>query len=87
MPASSTKCFAQRGHAALPPGLKLALDPLLALITEMTLKIKQYDREIQRLTQTEHAETQAMTTIHGVGHITALTPVLTLGDQSRFGRS
>src|SRR5580692_5229369 len=87
MPASSTKCFAQRGHAALPPGLKLALDPILAQIAEMTLKIKQYDREIQRLTQTENAETQAMMTIHGVGHITALTFVLTLGDKTRFDRS
>ncbi len=78
MPASSSRCFAQRGHAAMPPGLKLALDPILAQIAEMTLKIKQYDRDIQRLTQTEYAETQAMMKIHGVGHITALTFVLTL---------
>src|SRR6202000_1407342 len=42
---------------------------------------------IQRLTQTEYAETQAMMTIHGIGHITALTFVLTLGDKIRFGRS
>jgi transposase len=87
MPASSTKCFAQRGQAAMPPGLKLALDPILSQIAEMTLKIKQYDRDIQRLTQTEYAETQAMMTIHGVGHITALTFVLTLGDKSRFRSS
>jgi transposase len=59
MPASSTKCFAQRGHAAMPPGLRLALGPILAQIAEMTLKIKQYDRDIQRLTQTEYVETQA----------------------------
>jgi len=87
MPASSTKCFAQRGQAAMPPGLKLALGPILAQIAEMTLKIKQYDREIQRMTQTEYAETQPLLTIHGVGHITALTFVLTLGDKERFGRS
>src|SRR6202522_209089 len=87
MPASSTRCFAQRGHAAMPPGLKLALGPILTQIAEMTLKIKQYDREIQRMTQTEYAETQPMMTIHGVGHITALTFVLTLGDKTRFARS
>lgn len=86
MPASSTKCFAQRGQAAVPPGLKLALGPVLEQIAEMTLKIKQYDREIQRMTQTEYAETQPLLTIHGVGHITALTFVLTLGDKERFGR-
>jgi transposase len=87
MPASSTRCFAQRGHAAMPPGLKLALGPVLEQIAAMTLKIKQYDREIQRMTQIEYAETQPLLTIHGVGHITALTFVLTLGDKERFGRS
>jgi transposase len=61
MPASSTACFAQRGQAAMPPGLKLALGPILTQIAEMTLKIKQYDKDIQRLTQTEYVETQAMT--------------------------
>ncbi len=42
----------------MPPGLMLALGPILTQIAEMTLKIKQYDREIQRLTRTEYAETQ-----------------------------
>jgi transposase len=51
MPASSTKCFAQRGQAAMPPGLKLALGPVLEQIAEMTLKIKHYDRLIQQLTR------------------------------------
>jgi transposase len=87
MPAPSTRCFTQRGQAVMPPGLKLALDPVLEQIAEMTIKIKQYDREIQRMTQTEYAETQPLLTIQGVGHITALTFVLTLGDKQRFGRS
>jgi len=34
----------------------------------MTLKIKQYDKDIQRLTQIDYHETQAMMTIHGIGH-------------------
>jgi transposase len=87
MPASSTKCFAQRGQAAMPPGLKLALGPVLEQIAEMTLKIKHYDRLIQQLTQREYPETQALLKVRGVGHITALTFVLTLGNKERFGRS
>ena len=63
----------------MSPGLKLALGPILTQIAEMTLKIKQYDREIQRMTQTEYAETQLLLTIQGVGQITAMTFVLTLG--------
>jgi hypothetical protein len=37
-----------------------ALGSVLQQIAEMTLKIKQYDRQIQLLTQTEYPETQAL---------------------------
>jgi transposase len=53
----------------------------------MTVKIKQYDREIQRLTETAYPETQALIKIYGVGHLTALTFVLTLGNKQRFQHS
>ena len=49
MPASSTGCFAKRSLAVMPPGLRQALRPVLEQIAEMTLKIKQYDRQIQQL--------------------------------------
>jgi transposase len=55
MPASSTRCFAGRSLAVMPPGLAHALGPVLEQIAEMTLKIKQYDRQIQQLGQTEYA--------------------------------
>ena len=54
---STTPCFAQRSMAAMPPGLGQALGPALQQIIEMTLKIKQYDRQIQQLGQTEYPET------------------------------
>jgi len=53
----------------------------------MTTKIKQYDRQIRQLTETEYVETQALLKVYGVGPITALTYVLTLGDKQRFQRS
>jgi transposase len=87
MPASSTRCFAKRSLAVMPPGLAQALDPVLEQIAAMTLKIKQYDRQIQQLNQTDYPETQALLKIHGVGHITALTFILTLGNKERFERS
>jgi transposase len=87
MPASATPCFAQRSMAAMPPGLGQALSPILEQIAEMTLKIKQYDRQIQMLGQTEYPETQALLKVHGVGHLTALTFALTLGSEERFERS
>jgi transposase len=53
----------------------------------MTVKIKHYDRLIKRLTETEYTETQALIKVYGVGQLTALTYVLTLGSKERFQRS
>jgi hypothetical protein len=71
MPASSTRCFAKRSLAVMPPGLAQALGPVLEQIATMTMKIKQYDRQIQELGQAKYPETQALLKVHGVGHITA----------------
>jgi Transposase/Transposase IS116/IS110/IS902 family len=87
LPASSTLCFAKRCEAVLPSGLAQALGPVLEQIAEMTVKIKHYDRAIQRLTETEYPETQALIKVYGVGQLTALTYVLTLGSKERFQRS
>lgn len=87
MPASTTGCFAKRSLAVMPPGLATALGPVLQQIAEMTLKIKHYDQQIRLLTQTEYPEAQTLLTVQGVGPITALTFVLTLGSKERFGRS
>ena len=87
LPASSTLCFAKRCMAVLPPGLVEALGPVLEQIADMTVKIKAYDRAIKRLTETEYPETQALIRVYGVGHLTALTYVLTLGSKERFQRS
>jgi transposase len=87
MPASSTRCFAKRSLAVMPLGLAQALGPVLVQIAEMIAKIKQYDRQIQQVGQTEYPETQALLKVHGVGHITALTYVLTLGSKEPFQQS
>ena len=84
LPASSTLCFAKRCMAVLPPGLAQALGPVLQQIAAMTVKIKQYDRTIKGLTETEYPETQALIQVYGVGQLTALTYVLTLGSKERF---
>jgi transposase len=87
LPASSTLTFAKRCVSVLPPGLARALGPLLHQIADMTVKIKEYDRAIKQLTETEYPETQALIKVYGVGHLTALTFILTLGNKQRFQRS
>jgi transposase len=78
-------CEAVRGSNA--PGLVQALGPVLDQIASLTMKIKHYDRLVKRLTETEYPETQALIKVYGVGQITALTYVLTLGSKQRFQRS
>lgn len=41
----------------MPAGLAQALNPVLEQIAEMTIKIKQYARQIRQLTQTQYPET------------------------------
>jgi transposase len=84
---NSVRGLAKPCLAILPTGLAQALGPLLQQIADMTVKIKQYDREIQKLTETAYPETQALIKVYGVGHLTALTFVLTLGNKQRFQRS
>jgi transposase len=48
LPASSTRCFAKRSLAVMPPGLAQALGPVLQQIAEMTIKIKQYEVQIKK---------------------------------------
>ena len=87
LPASSTLCFAKRCMEVLPPGLVQALGPVLEQIAALTLKIHHYDRLVKKLTKTEYVETQALIKVYGVGPLTALTYVLTLGNKQRFQRS
>jgi transposase len=60
---------------------------VLEQIAAMTIKIKHYDRQIQELDQVKYPETQALLKVHGVGHLTALTFVLTLGSKEHFKQS
>ncbi len=76
---------AMRGRAAARSGS--GAWPGLEQIAEMTVKIKHYDRAIKRLTEAEYPETQALIKVYGVGQLTALTYVLTLGSKERFQRS
>jgi transposase len=85
-PASSILCFAKRCMAALPPDLAQALGPVLEQIAEMTKKIKQLRPTHQAAYGDRYPESQALIQVYGVGQLTALTYVLTLGNKERFQR-
>lgn len=86
LPGCSAQSFARKVPAALPATLKAALEPLLAVIADLSERIRGFDRDVEAWAQ-RFPVTQRLRQIRGVGALTALTFVLTLDDPHRFARS
>jgi len=86
LPGCSAKSFARKVPEALPSALKAALEPLLAVIADLSERIRVFDRDVEAWAQ-RFPVTQRLRQIRGVGALTALTFVLTLDDPHRFARS
>jgi transposase len=71
----------------LPEEICGFLKPLLNLITEMSDRIKSYDKEVRRIAKTDHPETAVLQQVGGVGDLTSLAYVLTIEDRERFRKS
>jgi transposase len=83
----STESFARKVSTELPIALRPALEPILDTIQEMSVRIRCYQQEIERLADEVYPETKPLRRIKGVGALTALTFVLTLEDPKRFHKS
>lgn len=86
LPPALTLTFGARSLASLPQMLKPALQVLLAEIDQLSQRIKDYDQQIAGLAN-QHEEVVRLASIPGVGAITALAFVLTLGNAARFAHS
>jgi len=86
----NTNYFAKKARtelAEIAPELLEMVGPTLEMIELATAKIKELDKRIEELGQTKYPETLRLRKIAGVGPITALTFVLTIGDPERFASS
>jgi transposase len=86
LPGCSAQSFARKVSEALPAALKAALEPLLAVIADLSERIGVFNRDVEAWAQ-RFPVTQRLRQIRGVGALTALTFVLTLDDPHRFARS
>lgn len=86
LPPAITPTFGARALAVVPEILKSALTVLLAQIDAVSASMKSYDKQIAALAS-QHEEVARLTTIPGVGALTALAFVLTLGRAERFAHS
>lgn len=84
----STDAFSSQASDVIPEVLCPALKPLLSTLEELTTKIREYDKQIEGLCKGKYrTEADCVCQVNGVGPITALTFILTLGDHTRFRKS
>lgn len=85
------KCSADSFHRAvdglISPTLQPALKPLLELIASLTAQIRRYDGTIEALAQERYPQTALLRQVDGVGPVTSVAYVLTLGEVQRFTQS
>ncbi len=87
LPGGDAEYFPQKSWKAVPAGLRAALQPLYAALQEITAQIGKLDRQIERLSKQQYPETQMLRSVPGIGPVTALTYVLTVGEKTRFAKS
>ena len=87
LPASSGHSFHKVAKLHLPESMRSALDPIVATIEQLTIKIHLYDRDVEQLVQTRYPEAKGLMQVGGVGPLIATTFVLVLEDFRRFATS
>jgi transposase len=82
----STESFAEKAVEHVPESLRPALGPMLEMIRTVTGQIKAYETWVKEAVK-RYPQTEALRQISGVGELTSLAFVLTVGDPSRFAKS
>lgn len=87
VPSGDARCVAERA-AALPlsPELARALAPLVAVLEAVNHQLRVLDRRLEALTRSDAAVAR-LTTVPGIGPVTASAFVATVDDVRRFHRA
>ena len=85
--ACSAEAFHGRLLEEMPVELMPALEPVMKSIEELTIRIRHYDKLLEKLCADKYPETEGLRAISGVGPVTALAFVLTIEECSRFDKS
>ena len=71
----------------MPEILLPALEPVISVISALSLRIQELDQKIEALACDTYPETALLSQVPGVGRLTALAYVLTVEDPTRFRRA
>jgi transposase len=87
LPGCVSGSFAERCRGLLPEKLRVVITPLLDQIASLSKQIAAFDHEVEKLAYAKYPETAPLLSVTGVGTLTAVSFVLTLGDKERFRHS
>jgi transposase len=87
LPACDADSMGMEQMVDLPAWLQKTLKPLMEQVESLTARIKECDGEIEQIARIEYPETYVLRQVSGVGHLIALTFVLTVEDRERFQKS
>jgi transposase len=82
----SSESFHKNALVDVPADCLPVVQPLLAVLAQVTEQIKAMERDLVQRSKTDYPVTQRLQQISGVGPLTALCFVLKIGDPQRFGR-
>ena len=83
----SANSFAKQSRLQVPNVLKDILLPVLDQIASLTEQIRGFDQRIEQMAESKYPETKVLRGVNGVGTLTAMSFVLTVGDAKRFRKS
>ena len=83
----SAEAFPVRLLEEMPAELRPALEPVMKSIEDLTVRIRHYDKLLEKLSREKYPETEGLRAISGVGPVSALAFVLTIEESSRFDKS
>lgn len=86
LPASCSHQYLERCRSVLPSEMFTPLEGLLAVIEKLDCEIANYDEKVEQIAG-EYKDVSRLTSVPGVGTLTALTYVVTLEAPYRFAKS
>lgn len=87
LPSCSTEFFHKKVVSHIPEQLQESIAPILILIAQITSQIKEFDKEIEKISKERYPETELLRQVKGVGPLTALAFILTIESPERFETS
>ena len=87
IPHATSERYVERAMSALPEGLRKPLAGLFGAILAIGEQIENYDQMIEETARASYPDTARLSEVSGVGTLTALSFMLTIGEPRRFQRS